>query len=477
MTFPRHTLSSGDFAELAAGGGGEAAVRQLAAAQHSKHVLLVWGVMDAARAAGHPQAGRARRGYELLAEIQRHAPEAVATVLRYPAVGGWAERTLRALRSGPAGMGRAAATAAAPARADPGNAPAQVAAGQAAATGEPGQLAALAAAAAILAGYPCVIEVPVTGGLVTLPSLGQAVLPAGPAAPLTACVRCAPGEARVIAGRQLIRIPPDPGEDAPGWRGLRSLRACSGGRGIQLLLDDLDPFRMPSAALLGGRLDAAEAARWRDVLGHAWDVLTAGHAHTAAEIRAAIRVLTPLQPPQRGQLSASSREVFGAVALSAPTDGLELAVTLAHEVQHNKLGALMDLIPLTRPDDGQRYYAPWRDDPRPAAGLLQGAYAYLGVSGFWRQHRHQAAGPAALRAHAEFARWRDAAAQAAETLLASTSLTGPGVRFATGMLGTLRAWAGDKVTPAALHLARAENDRHWQRWLDRNGDPSSTSAG
>jgi hypothetical protein len=40
-----------------------------------------------------------------------------------------------------------------------------------------------------------------------------------------------------------------------------------------------------------------------------------------------------------------------------------------------------------RPDDGQRYYAPWRADPRLASGLLQGTYAFLGVSGFWRCQR------------------------------------------------------------------------------------------
>ena len=27
-------------------------------------------------------------------------------------------------------------------------------------------------------------------------------------------------------------------------------------------------------------------------------------------------------------------------------------------------------------------YLPWRDDPRPAAGLLQGAYAHVGVTEF-----------------------------------------------------------------------------------------------
>ena len=60
-----------------------------------------------------------------------------------------------------------------------------------------------------------------------------------------------------------------------------------------------------------------------------------------------------------------------------------LASVLVHECQHAKLNAVLDLIPLSRPDQA-RYYAPWREDPRPLGGLLHGAYAYLGVSDFWR---------------------------------------------------------------------------------------------
>lgn len=45
------------------------------------------------------------------------------------------------------------------------------------------------------------------------------------------------------------------------------------------------------------------------------------------------------------------------------------------------------MVTLTVPDDGQRFYAPWRDDARPVSGLLQGAYAYLGLSRFWRQRQ------------------------------------------------------------------------------------------
>ena len=90
--------------------------------------------------------------------------------------------------------------------------------------------------------------------------------------------------------------------------------------------------------------------------------------------------------------------------MSEPPDPETCACTLTHELQHVKLCAVLDIVRLTVPDDGRRrYYAPWRDDPRPVAGLLQGAYALVGVTEFWRRRRQLAAGAAQLRADGEFA--------------------------------------------------------------------------
>ena len=107
------------------------------------------------------------------------------------------------------------------------------------------------------------------------------------------------------------------------------------------------------------------------------------------------------------------------MAMSEPPDPDTCASTLTHEVQHLKLCAVLDIVRLTRPDDGSRYYAPWRTDPRPIAGLLQGAYAYLGVTEFWRRQRQLATGAAELRADGEFALWRAGTARVIDTLLSS----------------------------------------------------------
>jgi uncharacterized protein len=168
-------------------------------------------------------------------------------------------------------------------------------------------------------------------------------------------------------------------------------------------------------------------------------------------------------------VSSSSPETFGAVAMSRPPDACALAETLAHEVQHLKLSALIDVVRLTKPDDGSRFYAPWRDDPRPIDSLLQGAYAYLGVSGFWRRQRHLENGKVGIQSHAQYARWRDAAALVAGTLRSSGRLTSAGYRFVAGMGRTLRCWSGDQVPEQARTLARHEAEQHRRRWESVNG--------
>jgi HEXXH motif-containing protein len=143
------------------------------------------------------------------------------------------------------------------------------------------------------------------------------------------------------------------------------------------------------------------------------------------------------------------------VFLSLGPDARSVAVTLAHELQHTKLVALMDLFPLLRPDPAERFYAPWRDDPRPLAGLLHGTYAHLGVAGFWRRERDHDEG-----GHVEFARWRAAALDATATMLGSGRLTEIGRDFVTGMAEVLAGWADEPVPATALERARALADEH-----------------
>jgi HEXXH motif-containing protein len=394
-------------------------------------------------AAGHPHARAVDHAYDVLAEIERKQPEAVRGTLGYPAVGAWAARTVQALaqqRSGsPAEPYPVEPYPAEPSPARP----------------DPAQLGAIASVAALKAGVACRVEVPATDGVITLPSLGQIVCPGG--GELVDLVVHADG--RVEAGG--VRVRSGPGEQ-PGWRPLRRVGSADGS--LSLLVDDLDPFRWIGRTVIGGRLSEDELRTWRTCLDEAWRMLRKQHWTIADETRAIVSVLTPIQAPPQGVNSASDGGRFGTVALSTPPDGRWLASTFAHEVQHAKLGAILDVVQLLEPDDG-RYYAPWRPDPRPLSGLIQGVYAYLGVSGFWRRQR---ALESDLRPHVEFAHWRESAHSVTGTLLDSGRLTATGEAFVTAARRTLAAWLDEPVPAAALEVARREADEHRQDWLARN---------
>lgn len=423
MSFPRHRLSRHAFDELAAGRGGGAAIEELTAAEFSKHVLLLAGVVKEASEAGHDQYPLARAGFELLARALRENPAAAERVVLHPPVAQWARQAALACRLGLSGT-----------------------------QARPAQLTAVGAAAAIRAGVSARIDVPAADGWAMLPSLGAAL-----AAGTRVQVRAEPGHARV--GR--VAIPSDPHRQGPGWLPLRR----AGLDGFDVIIDDLDPFRMLGRADLAPRLEASQP--WEDALRQAWGVLTAGHPALVAEVGAAIRAVVPLAQPESGMVSDSSREAFGAVAMSLPPDPVHGAEALVHETQHLKLGALLDLAELTEPDDGRRFYAPWRDDPRPVSGLLQGAYAYVGVSAFWRRQR--LAPGSGADGHVKFARWRDAAASVVATLRSTGRLTDPGRDFVDGMAAVLESWQSEPVPEWARDQAMRIAQSHRSQWEVAHG--------
>ena len=380
---------------------------------------------------GAEQARLARDGRDLLAAVQRHHPSIAEEVIRYPSVGSWAQRTLHALRGGP---GRPGA--------------------------EPAGLCAAAAVAAFRAGFEAEVEVLPIDGAVVLPSLGTALVDAKS---VRVRISAAAAEIRWPHGR--VTIPHDPHQDALGWLGLRSIRA---GR-LRVVIDDLDPFRMPAVNGLAPRLDARQATEWQAALQRGWRLLRAHHPDVAAQMAATITVIVPLSRPAQGQISSSTPETFGAIALSEPPDPHTCAVTFAHELQHVKLSALLDVVSLVRPDDGRQYYAPWRTDPRPIGGLLQGAYAYLGVGAFWLRERQLTAGATRARADREFALWRAGVARAIHTLQSSGQLTPVGWTFVQGMAETVRNWHKEPVPEPARLTARREAERHLARWEAANG--------
>src|SRR6185312_14082905 len=98
---------------------------------------------------------------------------------------------------------------------------------------------------------------------------------------------------------------------------------------------------------------------------------------------------------------------FGSAIIARPSDAASLAEALVHEFHHIRLGGLLHLTRLHEEDPRERFYTPWRDDPRPIGGVLQGVYAFFGVTAFWRVLAHASMKAPDRRAVFEFAYWRE----------------------------------------------------------------------
>ncbi|GAA3449675.1 HEXXH motif domain-containing protein [Dactylosporangium matsuzakiense] len=414
-------LPEADFDDFAAGFGTPGGIRALRSGQIVRRSLMLREVLARARSS------RLDAAYEVLVAAEAEDRDTFTRTLAAPHFGAWATT---ALRNG----------------------------------GEHVEgLLPIVAAAAIGAGLDFTLDVPVSARGVVLPGLGRAAS----AEPRVAVFGKA-GEFRVGD----VPLPADPGSDGPGWTGLRRLRSTVDGCTIQVSLDDLDPYRDTHRLSAADRLDAGEAQRWQQVLDDAWRILVRHHRRYADAIAAGLVTIVPLTAPEAGHsINATSMDAFGSVSLSPPKDGLGLAASVLHEFQHAKLGALLNLRPLYHDEGVRELYAPWRDDPRPLGGVLQGVYAFLGVTDFWRIQRHVLVGGKAQFADFEFARWRERVWRTFLMLESSDRFNAAGRRFLAAMRATQEAWLQDTVPVEAVALAAEAAEDHQAGWRLRNRRP------
>lgn len=315
-------------------------------------------------------------------------------------------------------------------------------------------------------------RLPHRDGRVTLFGRGMALF-TGLAVDDTIEAATAAGRITLRAGTTTIDVSAefddDDEADSQHWWKLRQLRV-GGDRPIEFCLDDLDAFRDLADPVPPKRVSEANVVIWQQLLDGAWELLCDHHPEAAEAIADGVVSLVPLPLGDgRETRSASSAEAFGSVMVTQPPDAVTLACSLVHEFQHIKLGGLMHLVRLAESDDSARYYAPWRDDPRPLSGLLQGVYAFFGIAAFWRRQR-QTVSDAADRLTAEF-EYTYARAQTHEALgiaLGSGGLTSAGRRFTEALLGQLEHWLSDELDPAAVRAARLVADHHRTGWRMRH---------
>ncbi|MFB4300781.1 FxsB family cyclophane-forming radical SAM/SPASM peptide maturase [Actinomadura sp. NTSP31] len=382
---PAHALPPGALRSLATGYGDPAAIARLRDAQAVGRRVLV------------AKAGAAGSGaaFDVLSRVAETAPEAFDSAVAHPYVRAWAVHRLRA----PGSDGSDGS--------------------------DGGMLAALAAVAAARAGTSAELTVPVRDGAVYFPAIGRYPVPGRE----STTVRVHDGELHVDAAGPLEPV--------------RQLRAGT----FTVALDDLDPYRDCHEHPAAARLDAGGFARWQAFFEEAWTLLKKEYAEYAPGIAGALTTIVPLEAPGRGgSASSAARDAFGSVGIALPDRPATLCLLLLHEFQHVKLGAVLDFVDLYDRADRRLYDAPWRTDPRPLEGLLQGTYAHIAVADFWRRRTRDPDPDVAAEAAHQFGDWYPKTVEAAGTLQESGALTGLGEQFVAGMRRTLEGWA---ASPAA----------------------------
>lgn len=450
------------FDELATGGGSVEAVGFLAQGERSRRLLLIGELLS--RLEERPTLlGPADLGaiWRTVEQADARKPGSTEELLLSPQVGSWLGHTLRRLHGASVGP------------------PLWV---------DAGHLAAVALVAAVRAGTDADLVVPAREGAVPLPTLGLARLPGIPLLgfqPVHARVR--EGELLLTAtvpgtGASALTLRPLTAAQSAVWWPMHRLPVRRGGP--EVALDDTDPYRDLDRPIPPRRLTPRELTTWQRLFTEAVTLLdpgppavpgsgpTPGAGGPGSLRPEEIRRIVPWpgrlpKGPVEG-LSASTADAFGSMVVAEPPNGAALAETMVHEFQHSKLGALLHLFAMLDDDRTEEHYAPWRPDPRHLPGLLHGAYAFVGVAGFWRDRiGDRAADPLDL-APFRFALRRIQTRTVLRTLATRAALTGPGRRLVAGLTRTVDGWLREPVDGRAVARARAAAAGHRAEWRLRH---------
>jgi HEXXH motif-containing protein len=417
---PGHRVPRSLIEQVFAGPVDSSAMAALLDGQYSRRLLLLKVLRDSV-VSGPPS--RMRRVVEdawpILVSAEKRAPKVVREILLYPSVGTWLVRVIRKIRG-----------------IIDDDVPIWV---------DMGYLGSIAASAAIRTGIDVTATAMVWRCRISLPTVGQ----------FEAGGDDSPRHARLRTRGSTAFLESPDGEwislrDVPAFP-LRLHRSTAGGRSLCWMVDDIDPYRSFAGMAANDRLGSVEFDSWCDKLDRAWEILVEEHEDYLPELSAASPVIVPADRAA-GFVASSSAASFGAIRAAMPQTPADMAETLLHELQHSKLNALLDLVPLQRPGTDRPCYAPWRRDPRPLSGLLHGIYAFIGVTEYWYRRWRSQPELTDRTAAFHFLHHQEQVRDALRALGPTPELTDAGDRFLTVATARLNA-CDNTAVPADVRAA------------------------
>jgi HEXXH motif-containing protein len=447
-----HRLAWADLDLVARGEVGLAVIQRLRAAERSRRLLLLRALLDevSKKAELFGPLPSPEEAWDLLARVEARSPQAFEEILSHPYTGSWAGHALRLFRDDITGPW-----------------PPWV---------HIGHMHALAAAAAVRARIPFHARVPCWNGVAVLPSLGAARLPVDEQWTV-AEIRGGADGVELRTGDTAVRLPQPIDLPAPDWWPLRRIASGDHACRLSVRLDDVDPFRGLYEPLPPERIETAEVSAWQANLDDAWRLVATRLPHLAESMPAGLCSIVPRPVVLFRNASASTGEAFGSAIIGRQPDSTALAATLVHEFNHIVLGGVFHLTRLCEDDPRMRFYAPWRDDPRPLDRVLQGVYAHLGVTEFWRALSRADDRPDGRKAAVEFAYWREQTWRVATAIRGDESLTRAGRRFVDGIVSRFEPWLQEPIPAAESAMAKAMVMDHYAGWRLRHVRPRPELVG
>ena len=132
--------------------------------------------------------------------------------------------------------------------------------------------------------------------------------------------------------------------------------------------------------------DLNKAYNIANMIAKSFDVINSVDSKLASRIISLIKWFVPTH-----SLNMQSHNIFtaknliGVLFLSEAPDYIDVIDAIIHEFHHTELYMLMETQQILQEHPGEKFYAPWRDDPRPLYGFFHGIYVHSALIDFYSQ--------------------------------------------------------------------------------------------